>query len=86
MVPPFFLLLSKTLRGKSFVILNLAVRRKLGTKAKPFMEFQIVVLEYYHTCPIIIRGLYIFTPFFSVVIVQRLALFQITGGLQYDYS
>ena len=29
------------------MILNLAVRRKLGTKAKPFMEFQIVVLEYY---------------------------------------
>ena len=27
------------------MILNLAVRRKLGTKAKPFMEFQIVVLE-----------------------------------------
>ena len=47
MVPPLFLLLSKTLRGKSFVILNLAVRRRLGTKAKPFMEFKIVVLEYY---------------------------------------
>ena len=44
MVPPLFLLLSKTLRGKSFVILNLAVRRRLGTKAKPFMEFQIVIL------------------------------------------
>ena len=29
------------------MILNLAVRRRLGTKGKPFMEFQIVILEIY---------------------------------------